>query len=57
MVLACKAYVTASEDPLKGSEREKEHFTKSVRDIYEQPLLFAKNDDGVSYGERFSEAI
>lgn len=56
---ACKAYVTASEDPRRGSGKKKEVFTAQVLEIYQNIVksVVEENADGRSYPSRSGDAV
>lgn len=56
-LFACRAYLIASEDPRRGSNKKKETFSKAVCDEYQNVVRTASNDDSLTYVERSGEAI
>jgi len=57
-VAACKAYVSASEDPRNGNGRKKDVFANQVLDCYKRYMTKVKhNDPQVTFSDRTADAV
>lgn len=56
-LLACRAYIIASEDPRAGSGQKKEKFTSNILEQYKKLLANLMKETLVCYPDRSGEAI